>query len=83
MSVFHVAAGSAALIASLLLASVLIAAQTDPPQVSAQMNRHLYQPKTAVQSPYVPRHTARIAVPRKVPHAHMNRAHYNRVRRGE
>lgn len=83
MSVFHVAAGSVAVIAGLLFASVLIAAQAEVPQPTAQMNRVLYDKPVVETDRYVPRHTARQVTRLVAPHAQMNRASYVRITRDE
>jgi hypothetical protein len=73
-------ASAIALIIGLLLASVITAAQADPAQPVAQMNRALYPTLKVAGNPYVPAHSAR--KPRSaadralVPVAQMNRALY-------
>ncbi|WP_347310333.1 hypothetical protein [Defluviimonas sp. SAOS-178_SWC] len=87
MNVYHVAASSVALTLGLLLASLLMAAEGEPAQTSAQMNRPLYHPRAApaadlsarasVPRTYVPGNTQAyfLTVPSV---AQMNRARYRR-----
>lgn len=87
MTVLHVAASSVALTLGLLLASLLMAAEGEPAQPSAQMNRPLYHPRTAPSDPfaahasvprtYVPPQTPAYVNPVR-PVAQMNRAGYRR-----
>ncbi len=87
MNVLHVAASSVALTVGLLLASLLMAAEGEPAQPSAQMNRQLYHSRATpsadlaaratVPRTYVPSHTPAYILP-VPPVAQMNRAHYRR-----
>lgn len=87
MTLLHVTASAVALTLGLLLASLLMAAEGEPAQPSAQMNRTTYHPRAAP----APDATARATVPRTyVPDqspayilppplvAQMNRARYRR-----
>lgn len=87
MTVLHVAASSVALTLGLLLASFLMAAEAEPAQPSAQMNRPLYHPRatppdTRAARAYVPRtyvpHDAPAYVLPAPPVAQMNRPGYRR-----
>ena len=88
MTVLHVAASSVALTLGLLLASLLMAAEGEPAQPSAQMNRQHYAPRAApsdgaearanVPRTYVPSQTPAYLLPPPAPVAQMNRAGYRR-----
>ncbi len=88
MTVLHVAASSVALTLGLLLASLLMAAEGEPAQPSAQMNRPLYHPHSAppealaarpsVPRTYVPGQTPAYVLPSSPPVAQMNRTRYRR-----
>lgn len=88
MTLLHVAASSVALTLGLLLASLLMAAEGEPSQPSAQMNRQHYAPRAApsggagarasVPRTYVPGQTAAYLPPPAAPVAQMNRARYRR-----